>query len=132
MTFLNMLSYQWVCVTPQVLFSMELILRGLQWKTVLIYLDDIIVFSSTLDDHFEKLREVFQLLQSAGLKLKPSKCDLLKKEVLFLGHFVGANGIQRWKSSGNIRNSGSYSNRLYDSGYSEILPFPTCRMHCYL
>ena len=72
---------------------MELILRGLQWKTVLIYLDDIIVFSSTLDDHFEKLREVFQLLQSAGLKLKPDKCDLLKKEVLFLGHIVGANGI---------------------------------------
>ena len=72
---------------------MELILRGLQWKTVLIYLDDIIVFSSTLDDHFEKLREVFQLLQSAGLKLKPAKCDLLKKEVLFLGHTVGANGI---------------------------------------
>ena len=72
---------------------MELILRGLQWKTVLIYLDDIIVFSSTLDDHFEKLREIFQLLQSAGLKLKPDKCDLLKKEVLFLGHIVGANGI---------------------------------------
>ena len=72
---------------------MQLILQGLQWKTVLIYLGDIIVFSSTLDDYFEKLREVFQLLQSAGLKLKPTKCDLLKKEVLFLGHIVGANSI---------------------------------------
>ena len=50
---------------------MELILRGLQWKTVLIYLDDIIVFSSSLDEHLVKLREVFQLLQSSGLKLKP-------------------------------------------------------------
>ena len=73
---------------------MELILRGLQWKTVLIYLDDIIVFSSSLDEHLVKLREVFQLLQSSGLKLKPAKCDLLKKEVLFLGHIVGVNGIR--------------------------------------
>ena len=41
-----------------------------------------------------KLREVFQLLQSSGLKLKPAKCDLLKKEVVFLGHIVGVNGIR--------------------------------------
>ena len=74
---------------PMAVQCMQLILQGLQWKNVLIYLDDIIIFSSTLDDHFEKLREVFQLLQST----KACQMRSLKKEVLFLGHIVGANGI---------------------------------------
>lgn len=52
---------------------MELIFRGMQWKTLLIYLDDIILYSSNLDDHFEKLDEVLSRLKRAGLKLKPSK-----------------------------------------------------------
>jgi hypothetical protein len=50
---------------------MELIFRGMQWKTLLIYLDDIILYSSNLDDHFEKLDEVLSRLKRAGLKLKP-------------------------------------------------------------
>ena len=127
MAFLNMLSYQWVCVTPQVLFSMEFILLGLQWKMVLIYLDDIIVFSSTLDDHFEKLREVFQLLQSAGLKLKPSKCDLLKKEVLFQGHFVGSNGI-----GPNPEMEVFWKYPEFRFLLKPSVPFPTCLMRCCL
>ena len=73
---------------------MELILRGLQWKTVLIYLDDIIVFSPSIEEHLNQLADVFQLLSSAGLKLKPSKCNLLKQEVLFLGHIVSGSGVQ--------------------------------------
>ena len=52
---------------------MELIFRGMHWKTLLIYLDDIILYSSNLDDHFEKLDEVLSRLKRAGLKLKPSK-----------------------------------------------------------
>jgi hypothetical protein len=72
---------------------MEMILRGLQWKTVLIYLDDIIIFSPTIDEHLDQISQVFSLLLSAGLKLKPAKCDMLKKKVLFLGHIAGANGL---------------------------------------
>lgn len=73
---------------------MELIFRGFQWKTLLIYLDDLIIFSSDVDEHIKRLDNVFQLLKEAGLKLKPSKCDLMKKDVLFLGHIVGADGIK--------------------------------------
>ena len=72
---------------------MELIFRGLQWKTVLIYLDDIIVFSSRFDEHMQRLGEVLNHLQKAGLKLKPSKCALLKKQVLYLGHVVSPEGL---------------------------------------
>ena len=74
--------------------GMEMVLRGLQWKTLLIYLDDIIIFSSNLQEHFKRLEEVLSRLSKANLKLKPSKCHLLQKEVLFLGHIVGQNGIR--------------------------------------
>ncbi|CAG2247042.1 Transposon Ty3-I Gag-Pol polyprotein,Transposon Ty3-G Gag-Pol polyprotein,Retrovirus-related Pol polyprotein from transposon 297 [Mytilus edulis] len=73
---------------------MELIFRGLQWQTLLIYLDDIIIFSSDEKEHLKRLDEVFSRLINAGLKLKPSKCDLLREEILYLGHVVGKEGIK--------------------------------------
>ncbi|XP_061419148.1 uncharacterized protein LOC133349599 [Lethenteron reissneri] len=50
---------------------MELVMRGLQWEQCLIYLDDVIVFSRSLSEHWSRLREVFQRLRAAHLKLKP-------------------------------------------------------------
>jgi hypothetical protein len=73
---------------------MELIFRGMQWKTLLIYLDDIILYSSNLDDHFDKINEVLFRLKNAGLKLKPSKCEFLKDEVVYLEHVVCKDGIK--------------------------------------
>ena len=73
---------------------METVLRGLHWKTLLIYLDDIIVFSQDLETHLERLEEVFQRLTSAGLKLKPSKCSLFCKRVQYLGHVVSDQGVE--------------------------------------
>ena len=49
----------------------ELILRGLQWKTLLIYIDDIVIYSSNMEDHIRTLDEVLGRLFKAGLKLKP-------------------------------------------------------------
>ena len=57
---------------------MELVLRGLQWRTLLVYIDDIIIFSKTYDEHLERLNEVFSRLLKAGFKLKPNKCELLQ------------------------------------------------------
>ena len=73
---------------------MEIVLKGLQWKTLLIYLDDIIIFSSDLNEHYQRLEEVLDRIREAGLKLKPSKCHFLEKEVLFLGHIVGQDGMK--------------------------------------
>jgi hypothetical protein len=61
---------------------MGLIFTGLQWQTLLIYLDDLIIFSSDMEEHLLRLEEVFQRINKAGLKLKPSKCDLLKDEII--------------------------------------------------
>ncbi|XP_063956824.1 uncharacterized protein LOC135154504 [Lytechinus pictus] len=73
---------------------MELVLKGLQWKTLLIYLDDVRIFSPTFEDHISRLDEVFQRLSKAGLKPKPSKCALFQSEVLYLGHIVTPNGVK--------------------------------------
>ena len=56
---------------------MELVLRGLHWSTCLVYLDDIIVYSSTIEEHFTRLREVFEQLRMAGLNLKSSLQNVL-------------------------------------------------------
>ena len=72
---------------------MEMILHGLQWETCLIYLDDIIIFGNTFEEELERLREVFSRLRKSGLKLKPKKCSLFQKEVLYLGHVVSNEGI---------------------------------------
>ena len=73
---------------------MEQVLAGLHWSTCLVYLDDIIVFSRTVADHLDQLRDVFTRLKNAGLTLKPSKCHLLQMEVRYLGHVVSGKGIQ--------------------------------------
>ena len=52
---------------------MEIALRGLQWHTCLIYLDDIVVFGNNFEEHLKRVEEVLQRLQFAGLKLKPEK-----------------------------------------------------------
>ena len=72
---------------------MEQVLRGLHWKTALLYLDDVIVISPDFTSHLQRLEEVLQRLQSAGLKLKPQKCELLQTKVRYLGHIVSAAGI---------------------------------------
>ena len=73
---------------------MESCLGDLHLQYCIIYLDDIIVFSKTPEEHIERLRSVFQKLDQAGLNLKPSKCEFFKKRVEYLGYIVSENGIE--------------------------------------
>lgn len=72
---------------------MEVVLSGLQWKHCMVYIDDIIVFSSTFDGHVKHLTEVLQRINKAGLKLKLSKCKFAQPSLEFLGHIVTKDGI---------------------------------------
>lgn len=65
----------------------------LNLRDCLIYLDDIIIFSATFEEHIERLQAVFQRLQEHNLKLKPSKCELFRNRVVYLGHVVSEEGI---------------------------------------
>jgi len=72
---------------------MDVVMSGLHLDVCLVYLDDIILFSRTVDEHLERLVRLLGRLQSAGLKLKPEKCSLMQKSVSFLGHVVSGEGI---------------------------------------
>ena len=63
-------------------------------RCVLVFLDDIVVYSRTLDDHVRDVRAVLQRLQDAGLFAKKSKCELFMHEIEFLGHHVGRDGLR--------------------------------------
>jgi len=73
---------------------MQDILGDLNMKICLIYLDDLIIFSDTFEQHLERLDIILKTLQQANLKLAPEKCFFFKSEVKFLGHVVSEEGIQ--------------------------------------
>ena len=72
---------------------MEDCLGDLNMNWCIVYLDDVIVFSKTPDEHLERLEAVFQKLSAAGLKLKPSKCTFFKTEITYLGHLITSEGV---------------------------------------
>ena len=72
---------------------MDRVLSGIHWETCLFYLDDIIVFSSTWEEHLARLRQVFERLRHANLKLGAEKCTFAAKEVSYLGHWVTEEGL---------------------------------------
>ena len=73
--------------------AVGLILRGLTWKTVLAFLDDILILGSSFDDHLKNLSETLGRFRKYGLKLKAKKCVFFQKEVEFLGRIVGDNKL---------------------------------------
>ena len=71
----------------------------------LIYMDDVIIHSKSVDDHLMHLEQVFQCLLEAGIKISPKKCFFFERCVKFLGHIVSANGISPDPSNSDaIRN----------------------------
>ena len=72
---------------------MNVAMAALDPLVCFVYLDDIIVHSKNLHDHLNRLRLLFDTLLATGLKLKVSKCRLLRTEVGFLRHWVNAKGL---------------------------------------
>ena len=72
---------------------METVLAGLARERCIVYLDDILVIGRTFEEHLRNLREVFERLRQFGLRLKPSKCHLAKRQVTYLGYNVSVEGI---------------------------------------
>ncbi len=72
---------------------MEAVLHGLNWKYCLIYMDDVLLYSANFKLHLQHIESVLQRLASAGLKLRPDKCQFARKSLHYLGHVVDSNGI---------------------------------------
>jgi len=73
---------------------MYLVLCGLTYITCLVYIDDIIVFAADFETYLSRLREVFERLRAANVKLHPTKCYLFQRKVDFLGHTLSKAGIE--------------------------------------
>ena len=72
---------------------MENSMGYLNLSLCVVYLDDIIVFGKTQEEHLQRLAAVFEKLRQAKLKLKPSKCNFFRTKISYLGHLVSKEGI---------------------------------------
>lgn len=73
---------------------MNTILKEYINKICLVYLDDIIIFSTSLQEHTQSLKLIFNRLEEANLKIQLDKSEFFKRETEFLGHIVTQNGIK--------------------------------------
>lgn len=104
--------------------GMDIILKGLVWTDCLVYLDDIIIFASSLQEHKERMERILTKFEEAGVKIKPSKCELLPVKMRVLGHVISTEGlevdaskveiIQKWPIPSNISELRSF---LGHAGY---------------
>ena len=109
---------------------MNLVLSGLQFEQCVCYLDDILIFSDSLESHFERLEEVLKRLLRAGLKIHPDKCELLQQKVKFLGYVIQKSGIsvdpsktdvvKNWPAPKNVSEVRSFTG--FCNYYSRLLP----------
>lgn len=72
---------------------MDLVLSGLKWSICLVYLDDIVVYSKTFDEHIERLELVFNSLKAANFKCRSDKCEFCMSSIRYLRFIVGKDGI---------------------------------------
>ena len=97
---------------------MDLVMSGLTWKQCIVYVDDIVCYSKTLEDHIAALAEILARLRQYNLKIKPDKCQFFRTEITFLGYRISADGVStdpqkisavlNWKPSRNIKELRSF------------------------
>ena len=73
---------------------MDIVLSGLQGNDLFVYLDDIVIYANTLEEHATKFCRLANRLSKAGLTLQTDKCHFLRKEVTYLGHDISENGVK--------------------------------------
>ena len=73
---------------------MDIVLAGLKWQCCLVYIDDVVIYSPTFEQHLTDLTNVFEALKSANLTLKASKCHFCRREMQYLGHLITQDGVK--------------------------------------
>lgn len=58
-----------------------------------LFFDDIVIYTKSLAEHDAEIRQVFERLRGGNLKLKPEKCEFLRREISYLGHVISENGV---------------------------------------
>ncbi|CAF1048251.1 unnamed protein product [Didymodactylos carnosus] len=90
----NVMPYGLTNATATFQRLMDIVLAGLKWQSCLVYIDDIVIYSPTFEQHLIDLKNVFQALREANLTLKASKCCFCRREMKYLGHIITQDGIK--------------------------------------
>ena len=70
------------------------VMRNINWKSCVVFMDDILIFGRTIQEHNQNLESVLRVLSESQLKAMPTKCSFLKEEVKFLGHIITSQGVK--------------------------------------
>ena len=90
---------------------MTKVLKNLNFKIALVYIDDLLIFSRDFDQHLHHLDLVFYNLRSANLTLHPNKCNFAARQCRYLGHIVSSDGLRvNPENTSKIRNCKSPTN----------------------
>jgi len=79
--------------------NMEMMLNGLLWTKYIIYLDDIIIFSTTFEQHKKDIKEVLERMREYEVIAKPKKCKIAREEVTYLGHRISEGMLRTEKKT---------------------------------
>jgi hypothetical protein len=79
-------------------FVMNYILAPLLRKCVVVFIDDILIYSATFEEHVEHVKQVFQLLQHHQFRVKLSKCSFAQQQLRYLGHVLSPNCVSTYPS----------------------------------
>jgi hypothetical protein len=92
---------------------MNTILQPLLRRGVLVFIDDILIYSPDISSHLSLLRQVFTLLTKHQLKIKRSKCKFCQPSLVYLGHEISADGVRtdtkniaavkKWPTPANVK-----------------------------
>src|SRR5207244_8576441 len=68
-------------------------------RSIITFVDDLFIFTKTLEEHLDVMERLFKALRNSGLKIHNKKCDILKKKVHFIGHIFWRRrcGDRTWK-----------------------------------
>jgi transposase InsO family protein len=73
---------------------MDNVLSGLQGNELFVYMDDIVIYAKSLEEHGVKFERLMKRLEKANLTLQPDKCEFLRREVAYLGHIICSDGVR--------------------------------------
>ena len=72
---------------------MQTILRNETWQICVVYMDDIMIFGKTIEEHNSRLTTIFERLSQSNLRLSPKKCQFLQSSITYLGHIISKDGV---------------------------------------